>query len=295
MKRRRQSTSVASAPTAASGERTSAGDQHLSRFPGRFAATWRNSAILLPAAVVVLAITAAYFNSFSGPFVFDDLPSIPNNRTIRQLWPIWAPLSPPRHGETVTRPAAAEPLAGNQLCHRRVPGLELSCGESGDSHRLRPAAVWHPAADVSAADVARPLGRDSLAAGLVDCLALGGPSAANGVGDVHCPAGRVARRTVLSADAVLFHPRRKRRGVRGQGSEPDSHPSSFILASRLLCRLRGSVPVGHGQQGGNGLRPADCAAVRPDVLCRFVPRGLAATARLVFVPWPPPGCCWDGW
>lgn len=37
----------------------------------------------------------AYCNSFSGAWVLDDLPSIVENRTIRQLWPINVPLSPP--------------------------------------------------------------------------------------------------------------------------------------------------------------------------------------------------------
>jgi tetratricopeptide (TPR) repeat protein len=37
----------------------------------------------------------AYAGSFGGPFVFDDLTSIPDNPNIRQLWPLTVPLSPP--------------------------------------------------------------------------------------------------------------------------------------------------------------------------------------------------------
>ena len=48
--------------------------------------------------VVVAAGLLAYHNSFTGPFIFDDLPSIPENPTIRHLWPIWQPLSPPQTG-----------------------------------------------------------------------------------------------------------------------------------------------------------------------------------------------------
>jgi Flp pilus assembly protein TadD len=48
------------------------------------------SAISLLAIVTVIA----YWNSFSGPFVFDDHLSIPQNPTIRTLWPISVPLSP---------------------------------------------------------------------------------------------------------------------------------------------------------------------------------------------------------
>ncbi|HUI06607.1 MAG TPA: tetratricopeptide repeat protein [Verrucomicrobiae bacterium] len=46
--------------------------------------------------LVVAAGLLAYSNSFTGPFIFDDLLSIPENPTIRRLWPIWQALSPPR-------------------------------------------------------------------------------------------------------------------------------------------------------------------------------------------------------
>ncbi|HUI05423.1 MAG TPA: tetratricopeptide repeat protein [Verrucomicrobiae bacterium] len=45
--------------------------------------------------VVIAAGLLAYHNSFTGPFIFDDLSSIQENLTIRHLWPIWQPLSPP--------------------------------------------------------------------------------------------------------------------------------------------------------------------------------------------------------
>ena len=45
--------------------------------------------------VVVAAGLLAYHNSFMGGFVSDDFWSIPENPTIRHLWPIWQPLSPP--------------------------------------------------------------------------------------------------------------------------------------------------------------------------------------------------------
>ena len=53
------------------------------------------------AGLIVLAGLAAYSNSFLGPFIFDDLSSIPDNPTIRQLWPMWQVLAPPANGETV--------------------------------------------------------------------------------------------------------------------------------------------------------------------------------------------------
>ena len=48
--------------------------------------------------LVIAAGLLAYHNSFAGEFMFDDVGSIPENRTIRQLWPIWQCLSPPHRG-----------------------------------------------------------------------------------------------------------------------------------------------------------------------------------------------------
>jgi tetratricopeptide (TPR) repeat protein len=48
--------------------------------------------------LIVLAVLAAYRNSFSGPFIFDDIASIVDNPTIRRLWPVSVPLWPPFSG-----------------------------------------------------------------------------------------------------------------------------------------------------------------------------------------------------
>ena len=56
----------------------------------------------LLAAAILFSTLLAYHNSFTGPFVYDDEFSIQENPTIRHLWPIWQPLSPPRtSGATV--------------------------------------------------------------------------------------------------------------------------------------------------------------------------------------------------
>jgi len=66
------------------------------------------------AGVILAAVLAAYCNSFAGPFVYDDLPSITGNRTIRQLWPIGPALSPPVGGLAVSgRPMVNLSLALN--------------------------------------------------------------------------------------------------------------------------------------------------------------------------------------
>ena len=68
-------------------------DEHGARCVkhGRRKPVWCNSprAAFLAGALIVAAAAAAYSNSFSGPFIFDDLGSIPENPSIRQLWPPW--------------------------------------------------------------------------------------------------------------------------------------------------------------------------------------------------------------
>jgi protein O-mannosyl-transferase len=63
--------------------------------------------------LVVAAGLLAYHNSFTGPFLFDDLRSIPENQTIRHLWPIWQPLSPPHRTSVDGRPLIKLSLAVN--------------------------------------------------------------------------------------------------------------------------------------------------------------------------------------
>ena len=51
--------------------------------------------VWLAIAAICAAALVAYHNSFYGPFVFDDASSITTNPTIRRLWPLTAPLTPP--------------------------------------------------------------------------------------------------------------------------------------------------------------------------------------------------------
>jgi hypothetical protein len=65
--------------------------------------------------LIVIAGLAAYCGSFTGPFVYDDLGSIPENPSIRHVWPLWGALTPPRgDGRTVEgRPVLNLSLALN--------------------------------------------------------------------------------------------------------------------------------------------------------------------------------------
>lgn len=56
--------------------------------------------------LLLLAGLAAYHNSFLGPFVFDDVPAIRDNPTIRTLWPLTTPLTPPADTGVGGRPLA---------------------------------------------------------------------------------------------------------------------------------------------------------------------------------------------
>ncbi|CAN5588622.1 hypothetical protein BH09VER1_BH09VER1_40730 [soil metagenome] len=56
---------------------------------------------VLALAIIAAGALAAYWNSFSGPFVFDDKHAIVDNPTIRNLWPIWPVITPLSGGGTV--------------------------------------------------------------------------------------------------------------------------------------------------------------------------------------------------
>ncbi len=63
--------------------------------------------------VLLLAGTIAYSNSFSGPFIFDDLSSIRDNSHIRHLWPLSAAMSSPPRTTVTGRPVVSLSLALN--------------------------------------------------------------------------------------------------------------------------------------------------------------------------------------
>jgi protein O-mannosyl-transferase len=71
------------------------------------------AAVFVAGGVLVLAALAAYHNSFSVPFIYDDSAAITDNPTIQHLWPIWSALSPPPGLTTSGRPIVNLSLAIN--------------------------------------------------------------------------------------------------------------------------------------------------------------------------------------
>jgi Flp pilus assembly protein TadD len=63
--------------------------------------------------LIVGAGLLAYYNSFTGAFIFDDADSITTNPTIRHLWPPGPLLSPPKESTVQNRPVANLTLAIN--------------------------------------------------------------------------------------------------------------------------------------------------------------------------------------
>lgn len=68
------------------------------------------------AALLVIAVAGilAYHNGFHGPFVFDDIPAIRDNATLRSLWPPRVALSPPEVSGLGGRPLANLSFALNR-------------------------------------------------------------------------------------------------------------------------------------------------------------------------------------
>src|SRR5256712_13435053 len=64
-------------------------------------------------ALIVLAGICTYWNSLHVPFVWDDETAIVNNKTIRDVWPLWHPLVPPAETPVARRPIVNLSLAVN--------------------------------------------------------------------------------------------------------------------------------------------------------------------------------------
>lgn len=75
----------------------------------------------LAVALIVLAAGCTYWNSLGGAFIWDDQTSILTNQTIRRLWPLSVPLSPPAETPVSGRPVANLSFAINYA----IGGLDV--------------------------------------------------------------------------------------------------------------------------------------------------------------------------
>lgn len=73
------------------------------------------------AIAILLAGVVVYANSFHGPFIFDDIPTVVQNESIRRLRPLTTPLSPPAASTTAGRPLVNLSLAVNYA----IGGLDV--------------------------------------------------------------------------------------------------------------------------------------------------------------------------
>jgi len=84
-----------------------------------------NETICLPL-LLILAGCIAYFNSFGGPFIFDDISAIVENPNIRSLLPLGRAMTGPPRSAVAGRPMVSLTLAVNYaLCGYRVWGYHL--------------------------------------------------------------------------------------------------------------------------------------------------------------------------
>lgn len=65
----------------------------------------------MAAALLAIAVPAVYVRGIDSPFIFDDRPSIVDNKSIQQLWPLWGSVEEPGP----LRPARDLPTAGRPI------------------------------------------------------------------------------------------------------------------------------------------------------------------------------------
>ena len=74
---------------------------------------WKKWQCWAAPALLAVVTAAAYHNSFSGPFIFDDVEAIEANPHIRQLWPVWEAGRAPQDTTLSRRPVTTLTFAIN--------------------------------------------------------------------------------------------------------------------------------------------------------------------------------------
>lgn len=114
--------------------------------------------------LLVVLVAAAYANTLSVPFLFDDAVAVERNPTIRQLWPLTVPLSPPPEGGTTTgRPivnltlALNHAVSGENVWSYHVANLLIHAGAALALFGLLRRTFTAPALQAVTGPVAVPL------------------------------------------------------------------------------------------------------------------------------------------
>ncbi len=183
------------------------------------------------AGLIVLAMAAAFSSSFAGSLVFDDNSSISQNATIRQLWPIWKPLSPSR---------TCVGVGGRPLLNLSLAINYAISGYGVWSYHVVNLAIHILAALLLFGVVRRTLllptmrdrwGAAALPLGFVIALlwAVHPLQSESVTYIVQRAESLMGLLYFLTLYCFIRGASVEGSGVRGQGSEPDSHPSSFVL------------------------------------------------------------------
>lgn len=119
--------------------------------------------VLLASLLVFIAVAIAYANCFRGTFVFDDRTSIVENESVRSLWPLSIPLTPPSDSGTGGRPfanlsfAVSHALGGGHPWGHHAVNLLLHVGSALVVFGVLRRTFRHAVSDEGARQASTPL------------------------------------------------------------------------------------------------------------------------------------------
>jgi tetratricopeptide (TPR) repeat protein len=284
----------------------------------RYTAAMPNARQSIPLLIIAAGLLA-YHNSFTGPFVFDAVPTIQENLTIRRLWPPWQALSPPHQAGTTVegRPivslsfainyaldglqvwgyhatnlaihiAAALVLFGAVRRTLLQPPLRQRFGPAAQPLALAIAVIWlvHPLQTESVTYVVQ---RTESMMGLFYLLTLycviraaesDSPKIWHILSVVSCLLGMGCKEVMVSAPLIVFL--YDRTFLSGSFAEAWQRRSRLYLSLAATWILLGYLAISTGTRGGT----AGTATVPWQAYALTQSHAIAQYLRLVFWPHP---------